>query len=82
MEGRNRGEYVLFAATLSLELMRVPPVVPRFLNRSVAEKPALMSQSCRIRPTRAGAPNKLQKCHGGKLSEIALLPNADVVRYL
>jgi hypothetical protein len=37
MERRNRGEYFLFAATLSLGLMRVPPVAPRFLNRSVAE---------------------------------------------
>jgi hypothetical protein len=26
--------------------------------------------------------NKLQKCHRGKLSEIALLPNANVMRYL
>src|SRR5262249_54356394 len=35
--GRNRGEYVLFAATLSPELMRVPPAAPRFLDRSIAE---------------------------------------------
>jgi hypothetical protein len=29
-----------------------------------------------------GSVNKLQKRHSGKLSEIALLPNADVMRYL
>jgi hypothetical protein len=34
MERRNRGEYVLFAATLSLELMRVPPVAPRFSEKT------------------------------------------------
>jgi len=30
LERRNRGEYVVFAATLSLELMCVPPVALRF----------------------------------------------------
>ena len=33
MERRNRGEYVVFAATLSLELMRVPSVISEKIDR-------------------------------------------------
>jgi hypothetical protein len=40
MEGRNRGEYVVFAATLSLEIDACAPGRAAISEKPVAEKPA------------------------------------------